>query len=560
MEFRLQTDALEVKEAERWLKVGGPIKVIARTRSADQKRSYGVLIEWKNLDGIYLQDIVLIKHLQGDNNRQVREMLIDSGYQLEPNAQAWQRLQRYLLNELQHAEPAVCVERTGWHQQGFVSHGWSAARTTTKLYLLSKSPDLELKSAGTLEQWHEEIGKLCIANPMLIFACGVALSAPLLRVSGVENVIIHITGGSGSGKSTITKLATSVVGDESLMRTWLSTANGLAAAAALHHDIPLFLDELSQAKAEDIDSAVYSITNGRPKLRANETGQLAAGELWRTIALSNGEVTLPERLAELGKQPLAGQLTRVVEIPVSGKFGVFDELHSFARPDLLADELQRRCKLYHGTLFPAWVHRLVSYDEAELSRKVSQLLSYRAELLKEDAETLVGHKASPQVLRVIRRFALIQVALSMACQFNLLPWSEYQAADAVGHCFKLWLKNRGHGLDTEDYRLFCQLKQAIQSWRTRIKPLDSQLNSSIGYSRLQQGEEQWLVKPDELKQALNLRPQYRSQLMLLAQRGWLQFNEMERLTLKLVQGKKSARYFALWPERIKNDLAELETD
>jgi hypothetical protein len=35
---------------------------------------------------------------------------------------------------------------------------------------------------------------------------------------------------------------------------------------------------------------------------------------------------------------------------------------------------------------------------------------------------------------------------------------------------------------------------------------------------------------------------------------------MERLTLKLVQGKKSARYFALWPERIKNDLAELEAD
>lgn len=536
------------------------IKVVARIRSADKKTNHGVLLEWKNIDDVVLQEIVLIKHLMGDHNKLVLERLIDTGFPLNKVTQGWQGLRRDLLSQIQHAEPAICVERAGWHSEGFVTPGWSAPVGKTALYLLCKGQDLDLRSKGTLEQWHEEIGKLCIANPMLIFACGVALSAPLLRVSGVENVIIHITGGSGSGKSTITKLATSVVGDESLMRTWLSTANGLAAAAALHHDIPLFLDELSQAKAEDIDSAVYSITNGRPKLRANETGQLAAGELWRTIALSNGEVTLPERLAELGKQPLAGQLTRVIEIPVSGKFGVFDELHSFARPDLLADELQRRCRLYHGTLFPSWVHRLVSYDEAELSRKVSQLLSYRAELLKEDAETLVGHKASPQVLRVIRRFALVQVALSMACQFNLLPWSEYQAADAVGHCFKLWLKNRGHGLDTEDYRLFCQLKQAIQSWRTRIKPLDSQLNSSIGYSRAQQGEEQWLVKPDELKQALNLRPQYRSQLMLLAQRGWLQFNEMERLTLKLVQGKKSARYFALWPERIKNDLAELEAD
>ncbi len=115
------------------------------------------------------------------------------------------------------------------------------------------------------------------------------------------------------------------------MRTWLSTANGLAAAAALHHDVPLFLDELSQAKAEDADVAVYSICNGRPKLRSNETGQLAMRESWRTIALSNGEVTLAEHLAQLGKEPLAGQLSRVIEIPITGQYGMFDTLHGFKR-------------------------------------------------------------------------------------------------------------------------------------------------------------------------------------------------------------------------------------
>ncbi|MBC8673825.1 DUF927 domain-containing protein [Aeromonas hydrophila] len=83
MEFRLLPDALECRESERWVKIGGHIKVRVRTRAADQKRSYGVLLEWKNLDGVYLQDIVLVKHLQGDNSRQVREMLIDSGYPLE---------------------------------------------------------------------------------------------------------------------------------------------------------------------------------------------------------------------------------------------------------------------------------------------------------------------------------------------------------------------------------------------------------------------------------------------------------------------------------------------
>lgn len=560
MEFRLLPDALECRESERWVKIGGHIKVLARTRSSDQKRSYGVLLEWKNLDGIQLQDIVLIRHLQGDNSRLVREMLIDSGYQLESSPQAWQRLQRYLLNELQRAEPATCVERTGWYAEGFVSPSWIAPRGGAKVHLLRKGPDVELRSSGSLEQWQEEIGKICIGNPLLIFCCGVALSTPLLNSSGVENVIFHLFGDSGSGKSTALKVATSVLGDESLMRTWLSTANGLAAAAALHHDIPLLLDELSQARAEDVDTAVYSICNGRPKLRANETGQLAIGEPWRTIALSSGEVTLEEHMAQLGKMPLAGQLSRVVEIPVTGQFGVFDALHGHKRPDLLADELQRRCKRYYGALFPAWVNRLAGYDEAELARKVLQHHSYRCALMKEHAETLLGYHISPQVMRVIRRFALVEAALVMANQFNLLPWLDHHSANAVEHCFNLWLKNRGHGLDTEDHRLFCMLKAAIQGWGPYIRPLEGRLSSSVGYSRTYQGESQWLVKTDVLKQALNLRPQYRSQMLRLVKKDWLQFNELDRLTLKVVQEKKSARYFAIWPERIKRDLTELEVD
>ncbi|BEJ48011.1 hypothetical protein Ri1_06100 [Aeromonas dhakensis] len=560
MEFRLLPDALECREFERWVKIGGHIKVRVRTRAADQKRSYGVLLEWKNLDGVYLQDIVLVKHLQGDNSRQVREMLIDSGYPLELSPHAWPRIQRYLLSEIQRAESATCVERTGWHREGFVTPSWGALRNNEKLYLLRRGLDMELRSSGTLEQWQEEIGKVCIGNPLLIFCCGVALSAPLLSSSGVENVIFHLYGDSGSGKSTAMKVATSVLGDELLMRTWLSTANGLAAAAALHHDVPLFLDELSQAKAEDADVAVYSICNGRPKLRSDETGQLAIGESWRTIALSNGEVTLAEHLAQLGKEPLAGQLSRVIEIPITGQYGMFDTLHAFKRGDLLSDELKRRCKCYYGTLFPAWVSRLVSYEEAELARKVSDLLHYRSELMKEDAETTLGYYVSPQVMRVIRRFALVQVALIMANNFSLLPWPEHHSVDAINHAFSQWLKHRGHGLDTEDYRLFYMLKAAIQAWGPHIRPQEGRLNSGVGYYRTHQGEQQWLIKPDVLKNALNLRPQYRSQILRLVKRDWLQFNELDRLTLKVVQEKKSVRYFAIWPERIKRGLTELEVD
>jgi hypothetical protein len=163
-------------------------------------------------------------------------------------------------------------------------------------------------------------------------------------------------------------------------------------------------------------------------------------------------------------------------------------------------------------------------------------------------------------MRVIRHFAIVQVALIMANHFNLLPWLEHHSVNAINHCFSLWLKNRGHGLDTEDYRLFCMLKAAIQGWGPYIRPLEGRLSSSVGYSRTYQGESQWLVETEVLKQALNLRPQYRSQMLRLVKKDWLQFNELDRLTFKVVQEKKSARYFAIWPERIKRDLTELEVD
>ncbi|MGY3862756.1 DUF927 domain-containing protein [Aeromonas lacus] len=558
MEFRLLPDGLEFKESERWVKLGGYINVLARTSSSDHRHSYGILLEWKNRDDVQLQDIALIRDLQGDKSSQVLEMLLDSGYQLEQSPLAWPRIRRYLFNETQRAEPATCAERTGWYAEAFVTPGWSTPRSNAKLYFACRGLNMGLRQSGTHEQWKEEIGKLCIGNPMLIFCCGVALSAPLLNSSGVENLIFHLYNHSESGKPIALNVAASLLGDESLIRTWQRAAHSLSAAAVMHHDIPLLLNELSQAKAEDVGTAVNSICSGSPKPRVNEeSDSFAIGEHWRTIALSSGDVTLTEHMAQLVTAPFSGQRNRVVEIPVTGPLGIFDRLHGFKHPSLLADELQRRCKKYHGSLFQLWVDRLVSYEELELERKVSQHLSYRCDQIRKDAERLLGYPVSPQVMRVIQQFALVQAALITANHFELLPWQEHHSEDAVNYCFNLWLKNRGHGLDTEDYRLFSMLKMAIPDWGPYIRTLDSRLNSSVGYSRTYQGELQWLIKPDVLKQVLDLRPHYRSQIQRLITKNWFQFNDFERFTLNIVREKKTAPYFAIWPERIKKDLAAL---
>ncbi|MCV5951887.1 helicase, partial [Escherichia coli] len=70
-----------------------------------------------------------------------------------------------------------------------------------------------------------------------------------------------------------------------------------------------------------MDTAAYQIVNGDGKLRMLITGALGKQAKWRTLVLSTGEVGLIDLLEEIGKKPAAGQLVRIVEIPLTEKYG-----------------------------------------------------------------------------------------------------------------------------------------------------------------------------------------------------------------------------------------------
>ena len=284
MEFRLTDANLECLEKGEWQIVGGWIRVVARTRRNTRKQGFGALIQWRNMDSVLLQDIVFNRVLHGDQSRQVRDALIDSGYWLEPYPQSWPRLQRYLLQEIVKAPAGICVDTTGWHDGVYVTQDWSVGTNSEPYYYAGQLNDSMLKCAGTLAQWQSQVGALCTGNPLMVFVVGVALSAPLLHPAAVENGIFHLVGPSSSGKTSLLELAASVYSDRSFVRSWISTANGLAAVAAEQHDMLLALDEIGLARPEDVDIAVYHIVAGTSKLRATESGALAdllTGGHWR---------------------------------------------------------------------------------------------------------------------------------------------------------------------------------------------------------------------------------------------------------------------------------------
>ena len=552
MRFQLRDSGLYCYSSDEWQRVGGWIEVIARTRLSNKKHGHGALLQWKNMDNVLLREVVYARTLNGDNARQIRELLVDTGYPLEPGNISWTRLQRYLLEEMAKAPPATTVDRTGWHGPVFATSSWTAGQADEQHYFvgqLSTSPLLQ--ESGSLQDWQTQVGKLCEGNPLATFSIGVALAAPLLKHAGLENGAFHLVGNSSTGKTTLLQVAASVCGAPTFVRSWVATANGLAAVAAEHNDIALMLDEIGLARPEDVDVSIYHIMNGASKLRANISGDLAAQTHWRTLALSTGEIWLSEVFQQLGKPVRAGQENRLVEIPTFGRFGAFEELHGFANSQELVDALKSRTRHCHGTLFRHWLERLTE-DADDLPEYIQR------ETARLTDQWTTSHMAS-QVVRVVKRFALITAALCLACRNYLLPWTEEESERAVHQVADAWIKSRGHIFNKEEHWILLKLNEYMNSRRFRFADIEKGIAESPydGFKRTVNGEKQLLVKKANFLQFFGLQSRYMREIEFLIQKDLLETNERSRGTLRVKVNGRFERFFALWPDRIRNYLNSL---
>ena len=216
MQYKLNENGLFYLHSERWQRVGDWIRVLSRTRLPDKRHGHGALLEWKNYDGeiirevVYARDlnsehsrqirdmlvdsgyplapggaswnrlqhyhgeiireVVYARDLNSEHSRQIRDMLVDSGYPLAPGGASWNRLQHYLLEQMALAEPATVVNRTGWHGSVFATSNWTIGAADEPHHFvgqLSGSPTLQ--ESGSLSDWQTYVGQLCRGNLLAIF-------------------------------------------------------------------------------------------------------------------------------------------------------------------------------------------------------------------------------------------------------------------------------------------------------------------------------------------------------------------------------------------------------
>jgi uncharacterized protein (DUF927 family) len=339
----------------------------------------------------------------------------------------------------------TAVEKSGWHGDSYVlPSGEIYGNKNVMLRPELVKSDQSCAIAGTLADWQDDVARYAVGNSRLAFYLSAAFAGSLLEICTEPSGGFHLHGPSRDRKTTCALCATSVLGKGGRggnLVQWRATANGLEAIVAMASDGFLVLDEISQTDSREASNIVYMISNETGKLRMTKYIGARPVASWCVVILSTGEVTMAQKMAEAGKRTLTGAENRLVNISsdAGAGMGVFEELHGFTEPALLADHLRHAAATTYGTAGRAFLARLVAErakDGDGLERDVRQL---REHFITDN----VPAGADGQVRSVAGRFGMVAAAGELAAAWEILPWKTGEASDAAAKCFKAWLGARG---------------------------------------------------------------------------------------------------------------------
>jgi putative DNA primase/helicase len=284
--------------------------------------------------------------------------------------------------------------------------------------------------SGTLQGWRERIANLAEGNPFLLLALAFAFSGPLLERLGFDGLGLHFHGQSSEGKTTVLSAASSVWGHgKNYRRTWRATANGLEGIGVQYTDTLLVLDEIHHINPRDLADVAYFVIDGEGKTRANRYGEARPAAHWRTVVLSSGEQSIRARLAEGGIQAKIGQGVRIIDVPISGKHGLFDDLHGCKDGMEFADSIRSSSETHYGHAGPEFVKAIIGLEGSVLRTRYERILKEFGKLDAREA-------------RAAKVFALPSLAGALASNYGLVNWKPNDVLAASLSIFNSWREAR----------------------------------------------------------------------------------------------------------------------
>ena len=411
-------------------------------------------LRWKDGDG-RLHTWPMPMRMLASNPGELEGEFLQRGLRLALDSEG-KSLLRQALGGVRSRTRVTLVMQAGWHHPDggpaafMLPNGETCGTAAESLVLKSPRTRARGTASGTLEDWKKDVAAHVIGNHVPAFMLAAAFAGPLIDTLREPSGGFHFWGKSKSGKTLAMRIAVSAWRssvDKGELHDWRTTANALEAVAEECSDGLLDLDEIHQAEPRDVVSAVYELANESGKQRLWRDTNPQQRRTWRSMILSNGEISIETVAAGVGKKVLpAGVEVRLPSIEIDAA-DMWSNLGNFSSRNELVAHLFRALKSNHGTPIRVFLNRL-----ADARSESSTDLEASAQAMRDIFRRRLAPDADAQVHDVARRCALVATAGELATQWEILPWKKGEATMAAITVFGLWVAKRGNVQSGEENR------------------------------------------------------------------------------------------------------------
>jgi putative DNA primase/helicase len=345
-----------------------------------------------------------------------------------------------ILKRVQSRNRSIIVHRPGWNGDDFIvpGHRFSAIKHNRCVFDGFK---IEVMCKGSLQDWKDKVARFAIGNPSLMLALGITFGAPLLKLLAHDSFVVHLVGGSSSGKTISGEFLSSGTG--MAIQSWRTTDNALEGMCKAHNDLALCLDEIKQSDPFQCAASAYMIANGKGKSRMTSDAINKPVAEWRVIGFSTGEIGLRDHA---NVKTYAGQDVRFIELTICGKYGVFNELHGYQDGKSFADGIKDATKQHRGSAMYPYIQWLSGKNVSDLKSIYESFLSQV--------------HGNGQSMRVAGHFAILATGIEAAIEAKILPFDQGSGIDAMISLLNSW--KSGHKDSGEYRRALLAIRNMIQ--------------------------------------------------------------------------------------------------
>ncbi len=160
--------------------------------------------------------------------------------------------------------------------------------------------NLQLSPHGSLDKWLEMVKREVLNNTALEFVMLLGFSAPILSYLNIKfdigAMLFNLSNRTSKGKTTAAMLAASVFSNPVLNKgtaiTYNSTENAIVQFISEAMGHPIILDEVAISTCSDFTKLMYTICNGRSKMRLNGDATQKPVYEFNSVIISTAEFDL----------------------------------------------------------------------------------------------------------------------------------------------------------------------------------------------------------------------------------------------------------------------------